>query len=60
MKRLEKKISQLEEKRAEITAAFDDASLSAERITTLSKELSNVGDEVAELEMKWMELAELE
>jgi ABC transport system ATP-binding/permease protein len=60
MKRLEKKISQLEEKRAEITAAFDDTTLSTERITELSKELSAVGDQVAELELKWMELAELE
>lgn len=60
VKRLEKKISQLEEKRAEITATFDDTSLSTERITELSKALAATNAEIEELEMKWMELAEME
>ncbi|MEM1214040.1 MAG: ABC-F family ATP-binding cassette domain-containing protein [Bacteroidota bacterium] len=59
LKRLEKKISKLEEQKAEITAAFNDTSLSAERITELSKELSTVKEQIEELEMEWMELAEL-
>lgn len=58
IKRLERKISKLEEKKAEITAAFDDTSLSAERITELSKELATVKDDIETLEMEWMELAD--
>ena len=59
MKRLEKKISRLEEKKTEITVQFNDTTLSAERITELSKELGNVKEEIEELEMRWMELADL-
>ena len=46
--------------RAEITATFDDTSLSTERITELSKALAATNAEIEELEMKWMELAEME
>ncbi len=59
IKRLEKKISQLEEKKVKTSEAFNDTSLSAERITELSKELATYTDEIEELEMKWMELADL-
>ena len=59
VKRLEKKISRLEERKAEITAQFNDTSLSPERITELSKELGTVNEEIEELEMRWMELADL-
>jgi ATP-binding cassette subfamily F protein uup len=59
IKRLEKKISQLEEKKTEITEHFNDTSLSMERITELSKELATVKEQIEELEMQWMELADL-
>jgi ATP-binding cassette subfamily F protein uup len=59
IKRLEKKISQLEEKKTEITEQFNDTSLSMERITELSKDLAMVKEQIEELEMEWMELADL-
>lgn len=59
LKRLEKKILKLEEKKAELTEQFNDTSLSAEQITDLSKELSEVNDELETLELRWMELAEM-
>lgn len=59
IKRLENKISKLEEKKKEITEAFNDTTLSAERITELSKDLATVKEEIEELEMEWMELADL-
>ncbi|MEL7220715.1 MAG: ATP-binding cassette domain-containing protein, partial [Bacteroidota bacterium] len=59
IKRLEKKINQLEEKKTEITELFNDTSLSMERITELSKELSEVKEKIEELEIEWMELADL-
>ena len=59
LKRLEKKILKLEEKKAELTEQFNDTSLSPEQITDLSKELSDVNDELEELELRWMELAEM-
>jgi ATP-binding cassette subfamily F protein uup len=59
IKRLENKISKLEEKKKEITEAFNDTTLSAERITELSKDLAAVEEEIEELEMEWMELADL-
>ncbi|MCG8327188.1 MAG: ABC-F family ATP-binding cassette domain-containing protein [Chitinophagales bacterium] len=59
LKRLEKQILKLEERKKEITAAFNDTSISTEKITELSKELSNVNEELEEKEMRWMELAEM-
>lgn len=57
--RLEKEISKLEEKKAEITAKFDDASLSPEKIMEFSKELDKIQSQLEEKEEKWMELADL-
>jgi len=59
LKRLEKKILKLEERKKEITAAFNDTEITPDEITELSKELSALNDEVEELEMRWMELAEM-
>jgi ATP-binding cassette subfamily F protein uup len=59
LRRLEKKILKLEERKAELTEQFNDASLSSEEITDLSKELSNINEELEEKEMRWMELAEM-
>ena len=57
--RIEKEIKKFEEKKAEITAKFDDASLSPEKIMELSKELDNIQTQLEEKEEKWMELADL-
>jgi len=57
--RIEKEIKKLEEKKAEITSKFDDASLSPEKIMELSKELDNIQTQLEEKEEKWMELADL-
>ncbi len=59
IKRLENKISKLEETKKEITDAFNDTTLSAERITELSKDLATVKEEIEELEMEWMELVDM-
>ncbi|MEZ4985914.1 MAG: ATP-binding cassette domain-containing protein [Saprospiraceae bacterium] len=58
VKRLEKKIAQLEEQKAAVTAAFDDTTLSTARITELSQELAAINDQIETLELQWMELAE--
>lgn len=57
--RLEKEIAKLEEKKAEITAKFNDATLSPDKIMELSKELDKVQILLEEKEEKWMELADL-
>lgn len=57
--RIEKEIKKLEEKKAEITAKFDDATLSPDKIMELSKELDGVLALLEEKEEKWMELADL-
>ncbi|HKK80222.1 MAG TPA: ABC-F family ATP-binding cassette domain-containing protein [Phaeodactylibacter sp.] len=59
LRRLEKKILKLEERKAELTEQFNDTSLDTEQITELSKELSAVNEELEEKEMRWMELAEM-
>ena len=57
--RLEKEIKKLEEKKVEITAKFDDATLSPEKIMELSKELDGIVAQIGEKEEKWFELADL-
>ncbi len=57
--RLEKEIKKLEDKRAEITVKFEDATLSPEKIMDLSKELETINSQLEEKEEKWMELADL-
>jgi ATP-binding cassette subfamily F protein uup len=59
LRRLEKQVLKLEERKAELTEQFNDTSLSAERITELSKELADINEELEEKEMRWMELAEM-
>lgn len=58
LKRLERQITKLEEKKAAITEQFNDMSLDADKIAALSKELNAVTDELDEKEMRWMELVE--
>ena len=58
LKRLERQISKLEERKVKITAQFNDPSLTPDQITDLSKELNQLGDDLEEKEMRWMELVE--
>ncbi|MFK7797744.1 MAG: ABC-F family ATP-binding cassette domain-containing protein [Aureispira sp.] len=58
LKRLERQIAKLEEKKIKITAQFNDSSLSQDQITNLSKELNEIGEELEEKEMAWMELVD--
>lgn len=59
LSRLEKEIQRLEEKKAAVTAQFDQPNLDGDRIRELAKELQLVGNQIEEKEMRWMELAEL-
>ncbi|MEL6989299.1 MAG: ATP-binding cassette domain-containing protein, partial [Bacteroidota bacterium] len=58
IKRLERDIERLEEKKAQIQEKFLDASLPLEEIQKLSKELDEIKEKIEEKEMEWMELAE--
>ncbi|MEL6942977.1 MAG: ATP-binding cassette domain-containing protein, partial [Bacteroidota bacterium] len=59
LKRLEKKIEQLEAKKAEISEQFNSTDLSPEQIEELSIQLGQVNEELEEKEMAWMELVEM-
>ena len=59
MSRLEKEIQRMEEKKATITAQFEQPNLDGDRIRELAKELQLIGSQIEEKEMRWMELAEL-
>ncbi|MEN0006048.1 MAG: ABC-F family ATP-binding cassette domain-containing protein [Bacteroidota bacterium] len=58
LKRLEKKIMQLEKRKEEINQLFNTTDITPEQIEEWSKELSQVNDELEERELRWMELAE--
>lgn len=57
--KLERDIKKLEEKRDELTAKFEDAALSPEKIIEFSKELDKVNALLSEKEEKWFELSEM-
>ncbi len=59
LKRLEKQIAKLEEKKAELSERFNSTDISPEQIEEWSKELSALNEELEEKEMRWMELAEM-
>ena len=59
VQKLERDIKKLEEKRDELTAKFEDASLSPEKIIEFSKELDKVNILLDEKEEKWFELSEM-
>ncbi len=59
LKRLEKQILQLEERKQAITEQFNSTELSPEKITELSKALAAVDEELEEKEGRWMDLAEM-
>lgn len=55
---LEKDIEALEKEKSEIEAALSSGTISVEEITTLSKRLPQVNDELDEKSMRWLELDE--
>lgn len=57
--RLEKEIKKLEEKKTATTEKFNDATLSHQQLTDLSKELDTINAQLSEKEDKWFELADL-
>ncbi len=59
LKRLEKQILQLEERKKTLEEAFNTTGLAPDKITEMARELSAVKEELGEKEMRWMELAEL-
>lgn len=59
LKRVEKKIEQLEEKKKQISNQFNNPDLTPEQIEKLSIELGQLNEELEEKEMEWMELVEL-
>ena len=60
LKKLERQVAKLEEKKKTLQAKFNDATLTPERIQALSIELGQVENDLEEREMAWLELAELE
>ncbi len=56
--KLEKAIEKLESRKTEIHQLFGDTSISADKITELSKELASIEEELEEKEMSWLELSE--
>lgn len=59
LKRIEKQILKLEERKKEINELFNTTDIRPEQIETWSKELAQVNEELEEKEMRWMELAEM-
>lgn len=57
---LGKEVEELEERKAEIAKAFEDASLDASKLEELSREMNEVQDELDEKELRWLELSEME
>ncbi len=60
MKRLEKDIEKLTQRKSAITARFTEEGLSPDIIEELSIELGNIDKDIENKETRWMELAELE
>jgi ABC transport system ATP-binding/permease protein len=59
MNRLEKEIQKLEEKKAQVANEFNRTDLSTDEIKKFSQEISQLGTQIEEKELRWMELAEL-
>lgn len=57
--RLEEEITALEAEQQQIESALSGASLSVEEITTMSKRLPLLKDELEEKSMRWLELSEI-
>lgn len=59
LKRLEKKIEQLEATKIQLSSEFDKIDLTPEKIQELSMKIAKINEELEENEMAWMILAEL-
>ncbi len=59
IKRLEKKIEQLEATKMQLSSEFDKTDLTPEKIQELSMKIAKINEELEENEMAWMILAEL-
>ena len=57
---LEKDIEQLEAEKKQIEEALSSGTLSVDDITTMSKRLPLLTDELDEKSMRWLELSEIE
>lgn len=58
IKRLEKDMAQLEARKKEIMARFDDMTLAPDTAAKLSTELGEIQEKLEEKELRWLELAE--
>ena len=58
IQRLERDIANLEKRKSEIEAKFNDTNLSVENIKKYSNELQNIQANLEEKEMQWLELSE--
>lgn len=56
IRRIEKAIEKLEERKTQLTDAFAQPDLSPDDITNMSKELAEVKEQIEAKEMEWMEL----
>ena len=59
MEQLELDIEQLEQEKSEIETALSSGNITVEEITTLSKRLPLLNDELDEKTMRWLELSEI-
>jgi ATP-binding cassette subfamily F protein uup len=59
MEQLELNIEQLEQEKSEIETALSSGNITVEEITTLSKRLPLLNDELDEKTMRWLELSEI-
>jgi ATP-binding cassette subfamily F protein uup len=57
--RLEKEIDKLEKQREALSALFNDAGITAEKIKETSIKLNEINEIIEEKEMRWLELGEL-
>lgn len=58
LKRLENKLSKLENEKKELMASFHSGELDTEGINKASARLGEVNEEIEELEMEWMEIVD--
>ena len=54
--KVEKEISKLEEKKKQVTNAFDDPLLTPDKIQQISKELNDISQLIEEKELHWLSL----
>jgi ATP-binding cassette subfamily F protein uup len=59
MEQLESDLERLEQEKTEIETALSNGSLSVDEITSMSKRLPLLNDEIDEKTMRWLELSEI-